>query len=51
MCNVEAQSVDEFDAQLERGLGSRKRRRVTAFGASAVDFQQPSALKCVVHEL
>jgi 23S rRNA (cytosine1962-C5)-methyltransferase len=51
MCNVEALSADEFDSQLERGLGSRKRRRVTAFGASAVDFQQPSALKCVVHEL
>jgi 23S rRNA (cytosine1962-C5)-methyltransferase len=51
MCNVEALSFGEFDAQLERALGLRKRRRVKAFGASEVDFNQPSALKCVVYEL
>ena len=50
MCNVE-QSTREFEDQLTRGLGSRKAREVTRFGASAVDFGQPSALRCHVLEL
>lgn len=51
MCNVEALGQLEFEAQVTRGLGARKHRRVTAFGASDVDFAQPSTLKCLVHEL
>lgn len=51
MCNVEALTGEAFEAQLSRGLGARRSRRVAAFGASAVDFQQPSALKCVAHDL
>ena len=49
MCNVE-QSSRAFEDQLERGLGGRKAREVTRFGASAVDFRQ-AALKCHVLEL
>ena len=51
MCNVEALSVKEFEAQVARGLGARKSRRVTSFGASDVDFVQPGALKCLVEEV
>lgn len=51
MCNVEALSAEAFEAQLDRGLSTRKARLVTRFGASDVDFTQPSALKCVVHEV
>lgn len=51
MCNVEALSMPEFESQLARGVGTRKTKRVTSFGASAVDFRQPSPLKCVVDEL
>jgi 23S rRNA (cytosine1962-C5)-methyltransferase len=51
MCNVEALGQAEFEAQVTRGLGARKHRRVTVFGASDVDFAQPSTLKCLVHEL
>ena len=50
MCNVE-QSTRAFEEQLIRGLGSRKSREVKRFGASEIDFRQPSALKCHVLEL
>lgn len=51
MCNVATLERDGFRAQILRGLGERKHRLVTEFGASAIDFVQPSALKCMVHEL
>jgi 23S rRNA (cytosine1962-C5)-methyltransferase len=50
MCNVE-QSTRAFEDQLTRGLASRKSQEVTRFGASALDFKQPSALRCHVLEL
>ena len=50
MCNVE-QSARAFEGELARGLGNRKAREVTRFGASAADFRQPSALRCHVLEL
>lgn len=50
MCNVE-QSPRAFEEQLARGLGSRQSREVNRFGASELDFRQPSALKCHVLEL
>lgn len=50
MCNVE-QSARAFEDQLLRGLGGRKAREVARFGASEVDFRQPSALKCHALEL
>ncbi len=50
MCNVE-QTDRAFDDQLQRGLGSRGAREVARFGASAIDYRQPSALKCVALEL
>ena len=50
MCNVE-QTEQAFDDQLQHGLIGRKAREVTRFGASAVDFKQPSALRCHVFEL
>lgn len=49
MCNVE-QSDRDFDQQLHRGLGKHVAREVARFGASDVDFRQPSALKCVALE-
>ena len=51
MCNVEALSVTEFEGHVQRGLGARKSRRVTSFGASDVDFSQPGALKCLADEV
>jgi 23S rRNA (cytosine1962-C5)-methyltransferase len=51
MCNVEAMTLAAFEGQLERGLAARGGRVVRRFGASDVDFAQPSALKCVVVEL
>lgn len=50
LCNVE-QSERSFEAQLLRGLGARRWRTVRRFGASDIDFRQPSALKCHVLEL
>lgn len=50
MCNVEQQD-SKFDEQIERGLGRRTARWVKRFGASPIDFQVPSALKCQVLEL
>lgn len=51
MCNVEAMTPATFEGQIERGLGARPGRLVRRFGASDVDFAQPSALKCVLFEL
>jgi 23S rRNA (cytosine1962-C5)-methyltransferase len=51
MCNVEAMTPATFDAQVLRGLAARRSRLVRRFGASDIDFSQPSALKCVVYEL
>lgn len=51
MSNVATLHRDEFAAQLVRGLGTRRHQLVTEFGASAIDFAQPGALKCFVHEL
>lgn len=51
MCNVEAMTPKELEAQVLRGLGARRSSPVSSFGASDVDFVQPSALKCLVHEL
>jgi len=51
MCNVELLSREELDGHVRRGLGARRFRLVERFGASAVDFRQPSALKCHVVEL
>lgn len=51
MCNVEALSMRDFEAHVTRGLGARRIRRLTSFGASDVDFSQPSALKCLVDEV
>lgn len=51
MCNVEALLDADFEAQVLRGCGARRAKLVAHFGASAVDFRQPSALKCRVYEL
>lgn len=51
MCNVEALSVQDFQQQVEQGLAGHRAKQTHAFGASAVDFEQPPALKCLVHEL
>lgn len=50
MCNVE-QSAHDFERQLQRGLGARRATVRERFGASELDFRQPSALRCVVLEL
>jgi 23S rRNA (cytosine1962-C5)-methyltransferase len=50
MCNVEALSASEFLAHVRRGLGGRAHQVLTHFGASPIDFDPPSALKCVVVE-
>jgi hypothetical protein len=47
MCNVEAMSPGALEAHLHRGLQGRAAREVARFGASAVDFVQPSALTCL----
>ncbi|MFZ5446173.1 MAG: class I SAM-dependent rRNA methyltransferase [Myxococcota bacterium] len=49
MCNVE-QPARAFDEQLHRGLGARRAKEIARFGASAIDFRQPSALRCVALE-
>ncbi len=51
MCNVEQLSVRDLEAQVERGLAGRRAQVVRRFGASPVDFAQPSALKCLALEL
>jgi 23S rRNA (cytosine1962-C5)-methyltransferase len=51
MCNVEAMTSAAFDKHVQRGLKSRRWRPVRAFGASSVDFSQPSALKCIALEM
>ena len=50
MCNVE-QSARAFEAQIVCGLGGRAARETNRFGASEVDFRQPSALRCHALEL
>ncbi len=47
MCNVEAMSLADLEAHLARGLAIRRFTVLGRFGASAVDYQQPPALKCV----
>jgi 23S rRNA (cytosine1962-C5)-methyltransferase len=44
MCNVE-QPERDFDAQLQRGLATRKHEELRRFSASTVDFRQPAALQ------
>jgi 23S rRNA (cytosine1962-C5)-methyltransferase len=51
MCNVEALSAHDFDAQLTRGLAGREFRLSSRFGASEIDFRAPGTLKCVEVEL
>jgi 23S rRNA (cytosine1962-C5)-methyltransferase len=51
MCNVEAMTPGEVDGHVRRGLGARRFEVVERFGASEVDFRQPSTLKCVAVEL
>lgn len=51
MCNVEALSVEDVAAHVRRGLASRRFEVVERLGASAVDFRQPSTLKCLVVEV
>lgn len=48
MCNVEQLSERDFEAHLRRGFGARRFTIAQRFGASAIDFRQPSALKCLV---
>ncbi len=50
MCNVEQLGLRDFTQQVQRGFGRRKFRQLDAFGASEVDFRQPSTLKCLVFE-
>lgn len=47
LCNVDALSARDLEAQVARGLGSRRFTVTERFGASPIDFQQPSALKCL----
>lgn len=51
MCNVAALSEAEVSAQVRRGLGARRFEVAARFGASPVDFRQPSALKCLAVKL
>lgn len=51
LCNVATVSGEAFERQLLSGLGARRPRVVERFGASPVDFAQPSALKCLAVEL
>jgi 23S rRNA (cytosine1962-C5)-methyltransferase len=46
MCNVEAMTAHDLEEQVRRGLGTRRAALTSSFGASAVDFHQPAALKC-----
>lgn len=50
MCNVEQLSMRDFTQLVQRGFGSRKFVVRESFGASDVDFKQPSTLKCLVVE-
>ncbi len=51
MCNVEQLRLRDFEAQVRRGLGVRPFDVTERFGASAVDFRQPPALKCLVAQV
>jgi 23S rRNA (cytosine1962-C5)-methyltransferase len=48
-CNLEGLGASQFERQVQTGLGGRG-KKLGAFGASAVDFGQPSALKVVALE-
>lgn len=50
MCNVGQLGLRDFTQQVQRGFGSRKFKVRESFGASAIDFKQPSTLKCLVVE-
>lgn len=50
-CNLETLGAAPFERAVSVGLGSRSAKRLAAFGASQIDFSQPSALKVVVLEL
>jgi 23S rRNA (cytosine1962-C5)-methyltransferase len=51
LCNVEALSAKDFEAGVRAGLAPRRHRVAARFGASPVDFREPSALKCLALEL
>jgi 23S rRNA (cytosine1962-C5)-methyltransferase len=51
MCNVASLSARDVEAHVRRGLATRRFEVVERFGASAVDFRQPSSLKCLVIEV
>jgi 23S rRNA (cytosine1962-C5)-methyltransferase len=48
MCNVEKLSWPDFEQMAKQGLGLANGNGFQRFGASAIDFGQPSALKCLV---
>jgi 23S rRNA (cytosine1962-C5)-methyltransferase len=43
-CNLEALGASQFERQVQLGLGGRG-KKLASFGASPIDFAQPSALK------
>ncbi len=47
MCNVAKLSSNDFKAQVSLGLQRRRHVIQSAFSASAIDFAQPAALKCL----
>lgn len=51
MCNVASMSSAAFEGHLRRGFEGRAFRIVDRFGASSIDFNQPSALQCLVLEV
>ncbi len=46
MCNVEKLPWPAFEQMIDQGLGNANLVSLKRFGASAVDFRQPSPLKC-----
>ncbi len=48
-CNLEGLDAEAFERQVGAGLGGRGKKQA-AFGASSIDFAQPSALKVVALE-
>ncbi len=49
-CNLEALGASQFERQVLLGLGGRG-TKIADFGASSIDFAQPSALKVVALEI
>ncbi len=45
-CNLEALGASQFERDVKRGLGGRG-KKIAGFGASAVDFAQPSPFKAL----